>query len=53
MVSGTGHRRYKTQPLECWGKAKELRLRHYKGIVAARERGRTEKLGFPPFPVWF
>ncbi|MBI4331267.1 MAG: benzoyl-CoA reductase, bzd-type, subunit O [Chloroflexi bacterium] len=28
-----------TRPLACWGKAKELRLSHYRQISAAREQG--------------
>ena len=28
---------YKTEPLKCWGKAKELRLSVYEGIQKARD----------------
>ena len=30
---------YKTEPLKCWGKAKELRLGVYEGIQKARDEG--------------
>ena len=29
--------KYETEPLGCWGRAKELRLSHYKDLAAARE----------------
>jgi len=30
---------HKTEPLKCWGKAKELRLSVYEGIQKARDEG--------------
>ena len=30
---------HKTEPLKCWGKAKELRLGVYEGIQKARDEG--------------
>ena len=30
---------HKTEPLKCWGKAKELRLSVYEGIKKARDEG--------------
>ncbi|MDP6347461.1 MAG: 2-hydroxyacyl-CoA dehydratase family protein, partial [Dehalococcoidia bacterium] len=38
-------RRYRTRPIECWQKAKELRLNHYKQIVSAREDGKLMVTG--------
>lgn len=32
--------RYKSKPLECWKKAKELRLEYYKDIISAKEKGK-------------
>lgn len=31
--------RYKTEPLKCWDKAKEIRLNYYKNFATAHERG--------------
>jgi len=31
--------KYKTEPLKCWGKAKELRLQYYKNYAEAKEKG--------------
>lgn len=33
-------KRYKTKPLECWNKAKELRLKHYRDVAEAKEKGK-------------
>jgi len=32
--------KYKTRPLDCWQKAKELRLKHYRDIARAKEEGK-------------
>jgi benzoyl-CoA reductase subunit B len=32
--------RYATKPLECWQKAKELRLNHYKDLITAKDQGK-------------
>ncbi|MBI4288605.1 MAG: 2-hydroxyacyl-CoA dehydratase [Chloroflexi bacterium] len=32
--------RWKTAPLDCWRKCKELSVNHYKDVAAARQRGR-------------
>lgn len=32
-------KRYKTEPLKCWGKAKELRANHYKKLHSAKQLG--------------
>lgn len=32
--------KYKTKPLGCWTRAKELRLEYYKDIISAREKGK-------------
>jgi benzoyl-CoA reductase subunit B len=34
------YRKYPTKPLECWQKAKELRLNHYKEMITARDQGK-------------
>ena len=31
--------KYKTEPLKCWDKAKEIRLNYYKNFAAAHEKG--------------
>lgn len=31
--------KYKTEPLKCWGKAKELRMAYYKNYASAKEKG--------------
>lgn len=30
---------YQTEPLKCWGKAKELRLTYYRNYAEAHEKG--------------
>jgi benzoyl-CoA reductase subunit B len=30
---------YPTEPLKCWNKAKELRLKYYKDYVQAKKKG--------------
>lgn len=30
---------YKTKPLDCWPKAKEIRRKHYQAVLAAKEKG--------------
>ena len=43
---------YKTKPLECWQKAKELRQKHYQDIMTAKERGKFLVTGSaPPLPL--
>ena len=37
--------RYRTRAIECWQKAKELRLNHYKQIATAREEGKLVVTG--------
>jgi len=32
--------KYKSKPLDCWQKGKELRLNYYKNLITAREEGR-------------
>lgn len=39
------HQRYKTEPLKCWLKAKELRLMVYKEIVEANSKGKIVVVG--------
>ena len=34
------YRRWKTKPLDCWQKGKELRLNYYRDVATARERGK-------------
>ncbi len=33
-------KRWPTRPLDCWGKAKELRLNHYQEFLTARDEGK-------------
>lgn len=35
-----GHKLWKTRPLECWQKCKELRLQYYKDIATAHDEGK-------------
>jgi benzoyl-CoA reductase subunit B len=51
MVSETSHNRYKTEPLKCWGRAKELRLQHYKDLATAREQGKLLITGCETLPA--
>ncbi|MDO8635814.1 MAG: benzoyl-CoA reductase, bzd-type, subunit O [Dehalococcoidia bacterium] len=37
--------RYKTKPLDCWQKAKELRLTHYREVANARAEGKLVVTG--------
>ena len=37
--------KYETRPLECWQKAKEMRLRHYQSLPRAREDGKLLAIG--------
>ncbi|MBI2829924.1 MAG: 2-hydroxyacyl-CoA dehydratase [Chloroflexi bacterium] len=43
---------YKTKPLDCWDRAKELRLNHYRDVWEAKEKGKLLVTGgeysFPP-----
>jgi len=32
-------KRYKSEPLKCWEKAKELRIQYYKDYQEAKEKG--------------
>ena len=34
------NQRYKTKPLDCWGKAKEIRAAHYQDVWEAKEKGK-------------
>lgn len=47
--------RYKTKPLQCWKKAKELRIQHYKDVWEAKEKGKVLLTGgeysFLPLPA--
>ncbi|MFC1974268.1 2-hydroxyacyl-CoA dehydratase subunit D [Chloroflexota bacterium] len=36
----TVEKRYEGKPLDCWDKAKELRLEHYRDIITAKENGK-------------
>jgi len=36
---------YPTEPLKCWGKAKELRLKYYKDYAEAHQRGALRYIG--------
>jgi benzoyl-CoA reductase subunit B len=38
-------KQYKTERLACWGKAKELRLNHYRDIWEAKEKGKILATG--------
>jgi len=43
---------YKTKPLDCWQKARELRQKHYHDIMTAKEQGRLLVTGSaPPLPL--
>ena len=47
--------KYKTAPLKCWNKAKELRDKYYEDYAKAHERGGLRWAGGPsaPFhPAW-
>ena len=43
--------KYETEPLGCWGRAKELRLSHYKDLAAAREQGKLIITGCETVPA--
>ncbi len=38
-MSATTNGRYPTEPLQCWGKAKEIRLKYYQDYATAHDRG--------------
>ena len=38
-MSATTNGRYPTEPLKCWGKAKEIRLKYYQDYATAHDRG--------------
>lgn len=40
MTTGLAHRRYKSKPLDSWKKAKELRLKYYRDVGEAKEKGK-------------
>jgi len=40
-----GERKYKTKPLECWQKAKEIRQRYYRDYAEAKEKGKLRWCG--------
>lgn len=48
-------KKYKTKPLECWQKAKEIRIQHYKDVWSAKENGKILLTGgeysFLPLPA--
>lgn len=55
MVLRTEYRQYETRPLDCWQKAKELRLKHYQDLATAKEKGKLLVCGgghaFPSLPA--
>lgn len=48
-------KRYRTKPLDCWQKAKELRIQHYRDVWEAKEKGKLLFTGgeysFLPLPA--
>lgn len=40
MLEALVIRKYKTKPLECWSKAKEIRMAHYQDVGTARDKGK-------------
>lgn len=39
-MATVSYEKYKTKPFQCWAKAKELRMEHYKDIMTAKEKGK-------------
>lgn len=48
---GVSEVKYKTKPLECWQKVKELRFNYYKEIATAREEGKLVVTGGADAPA--
>lgn len=40
MLINMANKKYKSKPLDCWGKAKEIRLAHYQDVATARDKGK-------------
>lgn len=45
MIRATESKRYKTQPLSCYARAKELRTKHYRDVQEAKSKGKVLIVG--------